>query len=86
MRLLAALENPRDEDFGSYLPEGPSLVPEEVDGLEGNFKGIRRGETASKKREQEQETGEVRFLFSFKTDDSVIEKTPKTKTAISKGL
>ena len=46
-------------DFASLLPEGPSLEDEDVDDLEGNIKGIKRGEVSAKKRQQTVENGQV---------------------------
>ena len=58
-KIVASSTVHEEMDFASLLPEGPSLEDEDVDDLEGNIKGIKRGEVSAKKRQQTAENGQV---------------------------
>lgn len=62
--MLATSDNNVQIEYTSLMPQGPTMVADEVDALEGNIKGIQRGSISSKKRQQTTENGEVQKHLS----------------------
>ena len=86
-RIVGSAEIERQGAVTSWLPEEPELAAEDVDDLEGNIKGTKRGEVSLKKRQQALENDQVTL---HQSTTIVLTWTPgqetKEETSLPQGI